>query len=138
MRNLSEIRVDIQNAEKNLKTLNKEFDAVKAVEAKRNSAVAVLENLGWRHNGNKWVAPAAKPMNHKVYKSPVVPGAFATYDHFVLGGNVIINSVSNLTRTANVSRIKSVTMNNAIVGTDSFNVSIDELTVKPRTWFIGK
>lgn len=139
MRELSVIRVDIQRAEKNLKTLNAEFDEVNKHEAKRNSAVSVLENLGWRHNGNKWVSPPqSKPMNHKVYKAAVVPGVFATWDNQLLGGHVCVNDVDFVKGMANVSRIKSVTMCSANIGRETFNVPFEELTVKPRTWFIGK
>lgn len=127
MRKPEEIRKEIDK-------LNKELDASKIYEAKRDAAVHILENLGWTHSGLKgWQKPAAKWSD---YKAPLKAGELATWDDEVLGGIVYIRSVSD--KYAQVSHVRGVSRLGADVSNGSFAIEKSKLTVRPREYFIGR
>lgn len=70
MRPISEIRADIDK-------LVKELDEVKAHDAKRNSAVHILSNLGWTHTPKDgWKKPEAAAVKFDEYKPEWGDGDF--------------------------------------------------------------
>lgn len=127
MRKPEEIRKEIDK-------LNKELEASKIYEAKRDAAVHILENLGWTHSGLKgWQKPAEKWSD---YKAPLKAGELATWDDKVLGGIVYIRSVGD--KYAQVSHVRGVSRLGADVMNSSFAVEKSKLTIRPREYFIGR
>lgn len=127
MRKPEEIRKEINK-------LNKELEASKIYEAKRDAAVHILENLGWTHSGHKgWQKPAPKWSD---YKAPLKAGELATWDDRVLGGIVYIRSVGD--KFAQVSHVRGVSRLGVDVLNGSFVVEKSKLTVRPREYFIGR
>ena len=125
MRKPEEIRKEIE-------ALNKELAEAKTYEAKRDSAVHILENLGWTHSGHKgWQKPAPKCSD---YKAPLKAGELATWDDKVLGGIVYIRSVGD--KYAQVSHVRGVSRLGADVLNSSFAVEKSKLTIRPREYFI--
>lgn len=131
---------DIKLIQADIAKLQAELEDAKVYGAKRDAAVHILENLGWTHSARYgWKKPIPKPeVKAREYKSPVVAGAFATYDHKILGGNVYVRSVNVSSGTAQVSWVRGVANAGAMIEQTSFAVRIDELTVKPREYFIGR
>lgn len=131
---------DIKLIQAEIAKLEAELEDVKYHEAKTRSAVHILKNLGWtwtRQTG--WKKLLTKPeVKAREYKAPVVAGAFAKWDHRVLGGNVYVRSVNASSGTAQVSWLRGVAAASAMIENASFAVRIDELTVKPREYFIGR
>lgn len=131
---------DIKVIQADISKLQAELEDAKVHVAKRDAAVHILENLGWTHSAKfGWKKPLPKPaVKAREYKAPVVAGAFATYDNKVLGGNVYVRSVNASSGTAQVSWLRGVATAGAMIENTSFAVRIDELTVKPREYFIGR
>lgn len=128
---------DIKLIQADISKLQAELEDAKVHVAKRDAAVHILENLGWTHSAKfGWKKPAT--VKAREYKAPVVAGAFATYDNKVLGGNVYVCSVNASSGTAQVSWLRGVATVGAMIENTSFAVRIDELTVKPREYFIGR
>lgn len=128
---------DIKLIQADISKLQAELEDAKVHVAKRDAAVHILENLGWTHSAKfGWKKPAT--VKAREYKAPVVAGAFATYDNKVLGGNVYVRSVNASSGTAQVSWLRGVATAGAMIENTSFAVRIDELTVKPREYFIGR
>lgn len=131
---------DIKLIQSDIAKLQAELEDAKVHGAKRDSAVHILENLGWTHSARYgWKKPVAKTeVKAREYKAPVVAGEFATYDHKILGGNVYVRSVNASSGKARVSWVRRVTTSRAMIENTIFAVHIDELTVKPREYFIGR
>lgn len=131
---------DIKLIQADISKLQAELEDAKVHVAKRDAAVHILENLGWKHSAKYgWKKPLPKPeVKAREYKAPVVAGAFAKWDHRVLGGNVYVRSVNASSGTAQVSWVRGVATAGAMIENTSFAVRIDELTVKPREYFIGR
>uniref|UniRef100_A0AAU8BTH1 Phage protein n=1 Tax=Klebsiella phage PMBT12 TaxID=3137283 RepID=A0AAU8BTH1_9VIRU len=127
MRKPEEIRKEIDK-------LNKELEASKIYEAKRDAAVHILENLGWTHSGLKgWQKPEAKWSD---YKAPLKAGELATWEDGYIGGAVYIRSVGN--KFSQVSNVRGVSRLGVDVLTDSFAIENSKLTIRPREYFIGR
>ncbi|MCC3724444.1 hypothetical protein [Staphylococcus epidermidis] len=127
MRKPEEIRKEID-------ALNKELAEAKTYEAKRDSAVHILENLGWTHSGHKgWQKPAAKWSD---FKAPLKAGELATWEDGAIGGTVYIRSVGN--KFSQVSHVRGVSRLGADVLTGSFAIENSKLTIRPREYFIGR
>lgn len=131
---------DVKLIQADIAKLQAELEDAKVYGAKRDSAVHILENLGWSYNCklNKWKKPAEPSVKVKLYKSSVVAGVFATYNHEVLGGNVYVRSVNTYTGNARVSWVRGQATSGALIERTVFTVRIDELTVKPREYFISR
>lgn len=127
MRKPEEIRADIEK-------LTKELAEAKTYEAKRDTAVNILENLGWTHSGHKgWQKPAPKCSD---YKAPLRAGELATWEDGHIGGTVYIRSVGD--EYAQVSHVRGISRLGADVLNGSFAVKKSKLTVRPREYFIGR
>lgn len=131
MRKPEEIRKEIDK-------LNKELEASKIYEAKRDAAVHILENLGWTHSGLKgWQKHKPTPsIKINDYKAPLKAGELATWEDNALGGTVYIRSVGD--KFAHVSRVRGVSSLGADVSNVGFAVEKSKLTVRPREYFIGR
>lgn len=131
---------DIKLIQSDITKLQAELEDAKVYVAKRDAAVHILENLGWTHSARYgWKKPVAKPeVKAREYKAPVVVGAFAKWDHKILGGNVYVRSINYTSRRASVSWVRGVTTAGAMIEESRFYVDIQELTVKPREYFIGR
>lgn len=131
---------DIKLIQADISKLQAELEDAKVHVAKRDAAVHILENLGWTHSAKfGWKKPLPKPdVKAREYKAPVVAGAFATYGHKILGGNVFVRSVNASRGTAQVSWVRGVSTAGAMIEQTPFAVRIDDLTVKPREYFIGR
>lgn len=128
MRPSKEIQAEIDK-------LNEELKASSQLELKVSSAVHVLENLGWTHNGRTWVKPKA-PVKLRDYQAPVAAGGLASWDGWAVGGNVYVRSVKG--DWAVVSHLKSVTFWGVDVHLQSFTVPVSQLTMRPKEYFIGR
>lgn len=131
MRKPEEIRKEIDR-------LNKELEASKIYEAKRDAAVHILENLGWTHSGLKgWQKPKPTPsIRINDYKAPLKAGELATWEDGAIGGTVYIRSVGN--KFSQVSHVRGVSRLGVDVLTGSFAIENSKLTVRPREYFIGR
>lgn len=128
MRKPEEISADIEK-------LTKELAEAKTYEAKRDSAVHILENLGWTHSGHKgWQKPAQKPKDWR--SIPLKAGELATWEDGAIGGTVYIRSVGD--KFAQVSHVRGVSRLGVDVLTGSFAIEKSKLTVRPREYFIGR
>lgn len=136
MRELKEIENEIAEHTQKGRELLQERREVKREIAKRNSAVHVIENMGWTYANGKWNKPVNKVVAKPYSQTPLVAGGFATYDHFVLGCSVYVRLVA--ASYAVVSRVRDVTLKGADVSMVMFRVSLSELTPRDRTYFIGK
>lgn len=129
MRPSKDIQADI-------KKLNAELQASLQQELKVSSAVHVLENLGWTHNGSVWVRPkAGKAHIAKDYQAPVSAGGLASWDGGAVGGHVYVRSVSG--QWAGVSHLKSVGISGFSAHNAVFTVPVSQLTMRPKEYFLG-
>lgn len=130
MRKPEEIRKEIDK-------LNKELEASKIYEAKRDAAVHILENLGWTHSGLKgWQKPKSS-LKINDYKAPLKAGELATWkDGSLVSGTVYIRSVGD--KYCQVSHVRGISQLGADVANSSFAVEKSKLTVRPREYFIGR
>lgn len=127
MRKPEEIRADIEK-------LTKELVEAKTYEAQRDSAVHILENLGWTYSGHKgWQKPAPKWSD---YKAPLKAGELATWEDGHIGGTVYIRSVGN--KFSQVSHVRGVSRLGVDVITGSFAIENSKLTIRPREYFLGR
>lgn len=136
MRELKDIENEIVEHQKKGRELLQERREIKRMLAKRNSAISVLENIGWKFEDGKWNKPAAKVVAKPFSQTPLVAGGFATWDNKILGGNVYVRTVGPW--ISRVSWVSNVTLKGAHVSEQSFNVSTCELIPRDRTYFIGK
>lgn len=128
MRKSTEIQAEI-------KKLNAELKASVQHELKVSSAVHVLENLGWTHNGSVWVRPAKKAGISKDYQALVLAGGLASWDGGAVGGHVYVREVNG--EFATVSHLKSVSHLGFHAHHSRFNVHVSQLTMRPKEYFLG-
>ena len=139
MRTPIEIQKEIDEVHEKHKALIAEKREANAYVAKRESAVHVLENMGWVYGGCKWNKPVTpeKRLNIKPFSQiPLVAGGFATWDDKVIGGHVYVRSVGKY--KCCVSWVSNVTLKGAHVSAQSFYVNTSNLIPRDRTYFIGK
>ena len=130
MRKSTEIQAEI-------KKLNAELRASLQQELKVSSAVHVLENLGWTHNGSVWVRPKNKKVNiAKDYQAPVAAGGLASWDGGAVGGHVYVRSVTG--QWAVVSHLQSVGIAGFNAHNALFTVPVSQLTMRPKEYFLGR
>lgn len=127
MRPSKEIQAEIDK-------LNEELKASSQHELKVSSAVHVLENLGWTHNGRTWVKPKVA-VKSRDYQAPVSAGGLASWDGGAVGGYVYVRSVSG--QWAGVSHLKSVGIAGFSAHNAVFTVPVSQLTMRPKEYFLG-
>lgn len=115
--------------------LNEELKASSQHELKVSSAVHVLENLGWTHNGRTWVKPKAT-VKLRDYQAPVSAGGLASWDGGAVGGHVYVRSVTG--QWATVSHLQSVGIAGFNAHSSMFTVPVSQLTMRPKEYFLGR
>lgn len=127
-----------------IKTLQAELAEAQKAE-KANTAVYVLENLGWSWCAEtaSWAKPkdtisATVKARYHSDKGPIREGDLATWDNKVLGGNVLVRTLIPGSTKALVSWVSNVTLRGFTTGMATFTVEVSDLTARPRQWFIGK
>ncbi|QHJ81892.1 MAG: hypothetical protein [Bacteriophage sp.] len=91
MRTVNQIQADISK-------LQAELQDVKTIEAKRDSAVHILQNLGWSWTGYNWKKPANIPAD--VLK---VRDYDAEFDHPIKAGDHVLHTSGDYYYVAAVS-----------------------------------
>lgn len=129
MRKSTEIQAEI-------KKLNAELKASVQHELKVSSAVHVLENLGWTHNGSVWVKPKKAAAVPKDYQAPVLAGGLASWDGGAVGGHVYVRAVNG--EFATVSHLKNVSHLGFHAHHSRFDVHVSQLTMRPKEYFLGR
>lgn len=141
IRTLAQVNADIATATGRLKDLEQERRIVQRDAVKKQSAIQVLENLGWKFSGGKWEKPEEVTTVRARYhsdKGPIREGDFATWDNKILGGNVIVRNLIPGSDKALVSWISNVGIRGCTAGRETFTVDVADLTPRHRHWFIGK
>ena len=128
MRSSKDIQADIDK-------LTAELKATTQHELKVSSAVHVLENLGWTHNGTRWVKPQTKPRIRE-YQAPVTAGGLASWDGGAVGGHVYVRSVKG--EFAVVSHLQAVALTGFHAHQSRFTVHVSQLTMRPKEYFLGR
>lgn len=128
MRPSKDIQADIDK-------LNEELKASYRHELKVSSAVHVLENMGWTHDGRKWIKPVV-PVRSRDYQAPVSAGGLASWDGGAIGGQVYVRSVNG--EFAVVSHLQAVTLTGFHAHQSRFTVPVSQLTMRPKKYFLGR